>query len=127
MNYQTQAYTTHIRKIMVLAIGMHLVSQIATATTTTTTNLNISKPNKEYRNEPNSHKKLLSSTDNYDLLNIAYEKYKKPTNLTFANIISEPFEKLVSEFYNNLSNQQVTLGKEYESLLVDNLWDLYLD
>ncbi|CAI0837331.1 Uncharacterised protein [Serratia quinivorans] len=35
--------------------------------------------------------------------------------------------KSASQFYSDLNSKQETLGKDFEGILVDNVWDLYLD
>ncbi|EPK2840694.1 hypothetical protein ACV8T5_01970 [Citrobacter freundii] len=37
------------------------------------------------------------------------------------------FASTVSNFYGAISSNQITLGNEIESVILDSLWDIYLD
>lgn len=39
--------------------------------------------------------------------------------------LNNSFEQVTSQFYSELEVQQEPLGKEFEKVLYDNLWDLY--
>ncbi len=47
----------------------------------------------------------------------------------YAEITPESLEecrKFIEHFYHNLAFKQQPLGKEFEKVLYDNLWDLYI-
>jgi len=39
--------------------------------------------------------------------------------------MSEEFDKVIKETYENLLNSQEELGEDFYRVLYDNLWDLY--
>ena len=48
-------------------------------------------------------------------------------NMIGSDMSDPEFEQIVSKFYEELLSSQEPLGKEFEKVLYDNLWDLYVD
>lgn len=62
----------------------------------------------------------------YDGIQGTYNVLSSPDSENFEPI-GLNFENTFSEFYEQLLGQQSSLGTEFEKVLYDNLWDLYVE
>lgn len=69
--------------------------------------------------------KSISSFKSHNLISLNSTGYKIVSSKSSSE--ESDFVNSVSGFYSTLSARQELLGREFENLLVDNLWDLYLD
>lgn len=78
----------------------------------------------------------INDPDTNEYKSLAHPSYLSASNLsTYTHIVnpitgdipsvSNTFESVISDFYFNLLLNQKPLGKEFEEVLNDNLWDLY--
>lgn len=72
------------------------------------------------KQNPNKQISLSATSQTYGTRNELFSYH----NLSFG---SPSFEMFSAEFYDKLSTSQQELGADFERVLFDNLWNLYID
>ncbi|WP_394752479.1 hypothetical protein [Crenothrix sp.] len=77
-------------------------------------------------NKTNSAREFKKENNISDNSNSTYSEYNSFTKSNFKyEIVNANFEQIISEFYSKFLINQEPLGEEFESILFNNLWDLY--
>ncbi|EOC0095066.1 hypothetical protein ACI0YT_003075 [Cronobacter dublinensis] len=112
----TTSYKTHAQFLGYLMCGIYIASTANDV--------------KEHHVSGPIQRTLISGSQNSS----GYKHLMPPTTPTIALYKSDEsgftdnkFASAVSNFYGAMSANQITLGNEIESVIVDSLWDLYLD
>lgn len=80
-------------------------------------------------NEPSPSMPYFSASNNYAFAShgtsLTHEPNKNILTGHYPSSEETKFEAVVTSFYEELSSNQEALGREFERVLFENLWDLY--